>query len=225
MIFVTGDMHADIDISKFSSGNFPQGKELTKNDYVIICGDFGLCWDGSNREKYWQKWLQAKPWTTLFVDGNHENFDMLFELPEKPMFGNKVRELVQSIYYLPRGEVFTIQNKTFFTFGGARSHDKEYRKEHVSWWPQEMPGYQEMCHGIDTLDNIRWNVDYVVTHCAPTDVQSRIQPWYEADSLNKFFNRVYPDLTFKKWFFGHYHVDMEINSKFRCLYHKVVRIA
>lgn len=224
MIFVTGDMHADIDIRKFTSDSFPQGQRLTKDDYVIVCGDFGLCWDGTGREKWWTKWLQAKPWTTLFVDGNHENFDMLFQLPERPMFGNTVRELAPSIYYLPRGEVFTIKGKTFFAFGGARSHDKEYRKEGVSWWPQEMPTYQEMCHGIDSLDEIDWKVDYVLTHCAPSDIQAKIKSWYETDTLTQFFNRVYPDLTFRKWFFGHYHYDKQLDNKFEGLYHKINQI-
>ena len=52
MIFITGDTHGDIDIQKLSSKNFPKGKTLTKNDYVIVCGDFGLVWDGSNSDKY-----------------------------------------------------------------------------------------------------------------------------------------------------------------------------
>ena len=49
MIYVTGDIHADIDISKLSGKYFPEGKTLTKSDYVIICGDFGLVWDGSSQ--------------------------------------------------------------------------------------------------------------------------------------------------------------------------------
>ena len=43
MIFVTGDMHADP--GRFSMENFPEQKEMTRNDYMVICGDFGLLWD------------------------------------------------------------------------------------------------------------------------------------------------------------------------------------
>lgn len=39
MIYVTGDTHANIDIAKLNTTKFPQQKELTKNDFVIICGD------------------------------------------------------------------------------------------------------------------------------------------------------------------------------------------
>ena len=47
MIYVTGDIHLNIDIQKLNSKNFSAGKNLTKNDYVIICGDVGLTWDRS----------------------------------------------------------------------------------------------------------------------------------------------------------------------------------
>ena len=40
MIYVTGDTHADF--RRFSTREFPEQKELTKDDFVIICGDFGL---------------------------------------------------------------------------------------------------------------------------------------------------------------------------------------
>ena len=39
MIYVTGDCHQDF--SKFSMKNFPDQKSLTKDDFVIVCGDFG----------------------------------------------------------------------------------------------------------------------------------------------------------------------------------------
>ena len=38
-IFITGDTHGDF--ARFKKGNFPEQAELTKEDYVIICGDFG----------------------------------------------------------------------------------------------------------------------------------------------------------------------------------------
>ena len=42
-IYITGDTHGDF--RRFSADNFPEGKTLTKKDYVIICGDFGGIWD------------------------------------------------------------------------------------------------------------------------------------------------------------------------------------
>ena len=40
MIYITGDTHCPFDISKFKPHYFPEGQTLTKEDYVIICGDF-----------------------------------------------------------------------------------------------------------------------------------------------------------------------------------------
>ena len=49
-------------------------------DYVIICRDFGT-WNDSPRARHWLDWLNEKSFTTLFVDGNHSNFDRLYAMP------------------------------------------------------------------------------------------------------------------------------------------------
>lgn len=224
MIYVTGDTHADIDISKLSTSKFPQQKNLTKNDYLIVCGDFGLVWDGSRREMYWQDWLTDKNFTTLWVDGNHENYDILYEFPLTDKFGGKVREIAPDIFHLDRGQVLTIDGKKIFVMGGARSHDKMYRTEHISWWKEEMPSNEEMERAVCALEANNWTVDYVLTHCAPRSVQSMIADWYENDPLVSFLERVRSDLNFKKWYFGHYHIDRELNEQFVALYNKVVSI-
>lgn len=224
MIYITGDIHGDIDIGKLNTRHFPEQKNLSKNDYLIICGDFGLVWDGSRRENYWRNWLSNKPFTTLWIDGNHENFDMLEKFPTTKKFGGVVREITPSIFHLERGQVLDIDGKTFFVMGGAESHDKMFRKEHISWWEQEMPSYQEMERAIETLDNNQWTVDYVLTHCAPRSVQATLSDWYKNDPLVSFLERVREDLKFKHWYFGHYHVDTTIGGKFTALYNKIVYI-
>ena len=77
MIYITGDIHREQDIHKINPREFTVGDTLTENDYVIICGDFGCVWDGSTGDNFWLKWLDSLPWNTLFIDGNHENFDVL----------------------------------------------------------------------------------------------------------------------------------------------------
>lgn len=118
MIFITGDTHANIDISKLSVKNFPKQKDLSKNDYLIVCGDFGLVWDGSAREMWWQDWLTEKNFTTLWIDGNHENFDILREFSLTEKFGGVVREIAPDIFHLERGQVLTIDGKKIFVMGG-----------------------------------------------------------------------------------------------------------
>ena len=120
MIYITGDCHGDY--RRFNTGNFPEQKEMTKEDFVIVCGDFGY-WDASEKQKYDRKWLSEKSFTTLFVDGNHENYDMLANLPAKDWHGGKVQFVSDSIIHLMRGEYYDICGKNVFTFGGAASHD------------------------------------------------------------------------------------------------------
>ena len=64
MIYVTGDTHMKIDINKLNTNNFPQQKQLTKKDFVIVCGDFGMVWNGGKEEKYWLNWLNENNFTT-----------------------------------------------------------------------------------------------------------------------------------------------------------------
>ena len=52
MIYITGDTHSDF--TRFTEDKFPIQDGMTKNDYVIICGDFGGVWtfeEESSREK------------------------------------------------------------------------------------------------------------------------------------------------------------------------------
>ena len=95
---------------------------MTRDDYVIVTGDFGI-WDKSKEQKYWLEWLSKKTFTVLFVDGNHENFDLLNSYPVKTWNGGKVHVIKDNILHLMRGQVFQIEGHSFFTFGGARSHD------------------------------------------------------------------------------------------------------
>ena len=103
MIYITGDTHIPTDIIKLSSKNFPDQKDLTDKDFVIICGDFGGVWYGDNEELYWRKWLDKKNFTTLFIDGNHENFDMLVSFPIVDFCEGKAHKISNKIYHLMRG--------------------------------------------------------------------------------------------------------------------------
>lgn len=123
-IYVTGDIHSEPD--RFNTENFPEQKEMTRDDYVIICGDFGLVWSEdweSKRETWWLDWLENKTYTTLFVDGNHENFTRLNSLPIEEWHGGRVHKIREHVIHLMRGEMFDLDGKMIFTFGGARSHD------------------------------------------------------------------------------------------------------
>ena len=252
MIYVTGDCHADW--TRFSIGGFPEQKEMTRDDFVIVCGDFGL-WHDTPTEKWWFKWFAHKNFTVLFVDGNHGNFDRLYgnEFEIIDFHGGKAHKISENIYHLMRGYVFELDGKKIFTFGGAKSHDiddgildrndftsdaefqdavnrwrkqnKRFRINHVSWWEQEMPSKEEMEFGLKTLAEHNNEVDYIITHCCPQQIAAIYSNGaFKADELTNYFNTVMNTTKFSKWFFGHYHDDIQIVDKFILLYHQIVRI-
>lgn len=223
-VFITGDLHRDIDIGKLASTRFLEGKNLTHDDYLIICGDCGLVWDDSETDMYWRKWLNDKPWTTLFIDGNHENFDLLEKYPPVSFLGGHTGHIMPHIWHLRRGQVYTICGKTFFTFGGAASHDKHLRKEGVSWWPQEMPSIDEFNRGLDNLLAFDIKVDYIITHDCPKQIKKEVFGFSDTNSLESYLQVILTDIDFKHWYFGHYHVDIDINDNMTCLYDEIRRI-
>ena len=164
-IFITGDTHGDF--TRFKKEIFREQAELTKDDYVIICGDFGGIWDSSAEECHWLDWLDAKPFTTLFVSGNHENYDLLAKFPVQEWHSGKVQFIRPSIVHLMRGQIYELEGKRFFAMGGASGHDISdgilepddpqfkrkcrrlnarralYRVNHQSWWKEELPSEAE----------------------------------------------------------------------------------
>ena len=244
MIYITGDTHSDF--SRFTEENFPRQSEMTEDDYVIICGDFGGVWtfeEESSREKEELDWLDNKNFTTLFVDGNHENYTRLYNYPIEQWKGGKVHKIRDSVLHLMRGEIFDIDNKKIFAFGGARSHDiqdgilnldeeekiYEYRKRGAyfrirdfSWWDLELPIEEEIQNGISNLEKVNYKVDYIISHCCPTSVQALINPTYKRDILTDYLQQISEKCTFKRWYFGHYHDYKQINSQFTLLYEDIV---
>ena len=229
MIYLTGDTHSDV--SRLSSKKFKEGKMLVKSDYVIILGDFGLLWSQTESpdESYWLNWLSGKPWTTLFLDGNHENFDRIDSLPQTEMFGGTVGVVRDSIFHLKRGEVYEIEGKRFFTFGGGKSIDKNRRIPGISWWDRELPNYAEYKNGLHHLARFNHEVDFILTHDAPTSIYKEMDKKYHLVKtgdfdLPKFLERVRGTTKFKHWFFGHFHFNDTFDEDFTCLYGYVVEL-
>lgn len=227
MIFVTGDLHGDYDLHKLNTYTL---KNLTRQDYVIIAGDGGIVWDGGGKDKYVQNILNHKKFTTCYVDGNHENFDLLNAYPVSEWHGGKVHIINENIIHLMRGQVYEIEGLKFFTMGGATSIDKKYRKEGVSWWHQELPSIEECVAGLENLEAHNWEVDYVITHdCSNRIFDTMAQNHLFLNGKTKtklsvFLEEIETYVKFKHWYFGHYHDDIQLDDKHTLLYKKVVRI-
>lgn len=245
MLYITGDTHGNFE--RFSTRSFPEGRYLTNDDYVIILGDFGGIWDfdeSNKSELYTLKWLEDKPFSILFLDGNHENFDRLQNFPTKPWHGGQVHEIRPSILHLMRGEIYEIEGKSFFVFGGAASHDiadgilepddkriKQWQKErrhfrinHISWWKEEMPSRKEMEHGIANLEQHNNSVDFILTH-SPSSQMADTLGYHNFDELTSYQQFIHQTTHFKKWYFGHLHRDVELpEEKAHCLYKNIITL-
>lgn len=251
MIYITGDCHGELE--RFSKKNFPEQTEMTKEDFVIICGDFGGVWNigkENKEEKWWMDWLEERPFITLFVDGNHENFDRLNQYPVEAWHGGKVHKIRPSVIHLMRGQVFCIDEKKIFSFGGASSHDimdgilelddpdykikkknmdlrkRLYRVNHLNWWADELPSEAEMAEGRANLEASENTVDFIVSHCCASATQSLIGgKSYKQDILTDYLEELRQKVQFKKWFFGHYHDNRNVNEKELLLYEQIIRIS
>lgn len=245
MILITGDIHAET--SRFTKKNFPLGRELTSDDFVIICGDFGI-WDEES-DKSLLGFFSQKKYNVCFVCGNHENFKRLYSYPSVKWNGGMVHKIRDNIFHLQRGEVFEIEGKKIFTFGGASSHDikdgilspsdpdfrkkkkyyrktrKSFRIDGISWWKEELPTLNEIENGRKNLKKHGYRVDYIISHCAPTNVQKSFDSGlYNIDVLTDFFQETAESTSFEKWYFGHYHDDRMIGEKYRMVYDDIIQI-
>ena len=123
-VYVTGDIHGGVDMQKLRDWDLGDG--LTSDDYLIIAGDFGFPWDFSAEECADIAWLESRPYTALFVDGNHERFDHWSERPMELWHGGLTQRLSDTspIRRLTRGEVFRERplKKLFGTLRGFSAY-------------------------------------------------------------------------------------------------------
>jgi len=242
MVYITGDTHGTQNISKLKKKNFKKYSRMTEDDLVIICGDSGICWNEGIHDRIRLKTYDSFPWTTAFVDGNHDNHEILSSLPVEIMNKGKIHRISDKVIHLMRGQIYKIEGKTFFTFGGASSIDKNTRTPGVSWWEQEEPSWAECETGLSALADAGWKVDYIITHAAPEDfVRKAIGPvkneMYRKFDLpksfctygsmtEKYLQCIWEQTEFRQWFFGHYHLDRRFpDQKLNALFQSVIELS
>ena len=225
-IYLTGDTHGTLDVGKLEHFFFYQEGEFTKNDYLIICGDVGVCGFAYCLSKQTQSFLSSLPVTVLFIDGNHENHVDLNNYAVDEWNGGKVHIISEDIIHLMRGQVYVIEGKKIFTFGGAFSIDRENRLEEVTWFHEEIPSKMEYKEAWKNLELNNFSVDYIITHTAPREIVAEFGfgGEQEAEGQTDEFQRFADQVEFKHWFCGHFHIDEDVEDVFHCLMERVVNL-
>lgn len=221
--FLKGDIHGNL----FEIIDFINRFNLGKNDNIIILGDCGIAWRKDKKDliQNIKLWNECGNGVKLyFIDGNHENFNILNSLPIE----NNMGKIADNIYHLRRGQVYEFENKKILVCGGADSIDKYRRIENFTWWKEEAISQE-------TIDDIpAGHYDYVLTHCCPRSIFEKNRIYLSTlqfldenkinhsseDMLEQLKNKI----TFDHWFFGHYHINRNLDEKFTCLFEDFMEV-
>nr|DAV40411.1 MAG TPA: metallophosphatase domain protein [Caudoviricetes sp.] len=237
-LFVTGDTHSTIDWKKLNTKNWEEQRNLTRDDHLLIAGDFGAPWvvGESYTDEYVLDTYESRNYTTLFIDGNHENFHALAQYPIVTYKGAKCHQLRAHVFHVMRGEVLELGAHVIWCMGGARSTDIHYRTTGVNHWEEEVPSYRELEYGAETLRANMERINMIVTHDAPdkaidaidkyrlpyTDPKMAVMPNYLQFILDEM-----QDKSAVKWYFGHYHIDSDFQLRaheFHAMYERILEV-
>lgn len=203
MIYVTGDMHGDI--SRLRS---KAARQLKKDDYLVVCGDFGFIWDNSPKERRLLEWLGRRRYSILFVEGTHDNLDAINAYPQTEWNGGLVHEISGRLKHLVRGSVYELEGKKLFAFGGGESDDTELRVEDGLWWRDELPTPEVVETARQNLARHGNRVDYIVTHQTGFKLKRFLSISHnEYNILDVFFDELREKCRYARWFFGAHHIN------------------
>lgn len=223
MIYITGDMHGDIE--RLYDKEF---RKLKKGDILIVCGDFGYIFDGSKLEKQVVNFFAKRKFVTAFVEGTHDNLAKINRCRETVWKGGKVHRIKGNLLHLMRGQIFDIDGNTFFTFGGGESTDKDMRITNNLWWREEEATPIEMADGARVLDEAGCKVDYIITHEPPAKVKSamllRRGDNDNVNKLNGYLEEIGKSCVYKHWYFGSLHEDRVITEHHTCVFKKLISV-
>lgn len=220
MILVIGDVHGDID--RLKNGFF---RKLKKGDAVIVCGDFGCIWDGSDKEKKLLKKLGKRPYSILFAEGAHENFEELETYPTEQWCGGLTRVISGNLRQLVRGHVFEISGKKIFVFGGGSGEENGGTApcSEKLRFRYESPEESELAEADERLAACGGEVDYIVSYEPPQSIAEFINVGAsQADKVSAYLEKTKNGVKFTRWFFGKYHQNKFIPPRFAAVFDKVI---
>lgn len=237
-LYFTGDTHGDP--LRFGYRNFPESRQFGEDDIMVICGDCGFVWNYeftkcSNQDRYSLKWLNDKGYIFIMVCGNHENFNVIEQMPQVKKFNGIVRQCVyegvvyENLFYIDKPTTLDLNGSHCLVIPKADSRDKEYREENYSWWPQEKGDITAEREFVES--HMGEYFDFVITHdcCAEMDNVRRPDgcPGGLANTPREiFFDELRVKLEYGCWVHGHMHEEALIydgcdGKPAICIYHKI----
>ena len=211
MIYITGDIHGDYEA--FQERNL---SKLKKGDKLIVTGDFGFIWDNSKKEIKNLEKLAKKKYDILFVEGAHENLELLKEYKEVDLYLGKGIKIARNIYCLRRGEIYKIDGKSVLAIGGGLDpHDDSFGDK------PSMPTDEELKFAVDNIRGLHRKVDLIITHEAPASVKKLIDRTASINDLNIFLDTVMKNTRYGHWYFGSLHEDRDVSDRLTCVFDEV----
>lgn len=212
MIYLISDLHGEIDFSAL----WEYVDKATKNDLLIILGDVGLNFENTEENKMFTERFLSIEKNIAIIDGNHENFEYLNSFPDEEWNGGVVRRLTANIVLFKRGNIYNIDGKTVFAFGGCKSSPKW--KEMGLWHYGEEPEKEELDLAYENLKKCNNSVDYVLTH----KYEETPGAGTVCEELQKLTQYIEENVSYKKWYAGHWHIDKKEDEKHYFVYDKLV---
>ena len=222
MIYFTGDTHGDQErLSKKALG------KLQPNDTLIICGDFGFVWDHSAKEQKFLDKLERFRFNICFLDGTHENFDLLYSYPLAKFCGGKAHRIRTNVFHLLRGQIYVIEEKSIFVLGGGEQPEAMLQDEAEPDTPRpEVPSRDEMLYAVDNLEQFGYRVNYIATHEPPAKIRDFLSysgsSKQEMSALGAFLDELSKSAKFDKWYFGSMHTDKFISRSYTSVFRALV---
>ncbi len=213
MVKITGDTHGET--ARF----WALISNMKKGDTLIVTGDFGYIYKDNSEENVFLNQMEKLDFNICFCDGNHENFDAIEKYEEIRWNGGRVHKIRKNVFHLMRGQVFEIEGAKYFVMGGGYSRDRYMRKEGISWWQRELPNDEDYKEAVRNLEKNCFEVDYIISHTAPREIirMMGFNPDFKEGELSGFLEWIMYRAEYKRWFFGHFHVDREVCLKHRAL--------
>ena len=180
-------------------------------DLLIILGDVGLQFENTEENRAFTESFLSLDFPIAFVEGNHENHAYLNAFPEEEWCGGRVNRLSPYIVRLQRGNIFTLEGKTFFVMGGCKSSAKW--KARGLWFEGEEPNERELSLGYENLRRFDNRVDYILTHKYAPDMKS--DDPLTLDGLKDYIDN---NVTFPHWYAGHWHSEFAYDDRHTVVY-------